>query len=167
MAQLHKRQDILPTLFDRLIDEEPYSSNESADAYTISKKDLKYIVQRDLSFLLNTTNYDKEIDWTYHNQVQNSVLNYGIPPLMGGYFNDITWENLEEKLRTTILFFEPRIIPESLELKLLSNHKGTIKDYNIVNFEIFGKIHALPYPIAFTIQSMIDLESNRVSLNKE
>ena len=41
---------------------------------------------------------------------------------------------------------------------------GTIY-YNVLTFEISGHIQMQPYPMEFTVQSNVDLETNRIELH--
>jgi type VI secretion system protein ImpF len=52
----------LPTLLDRLRDDAPHRRTEAPGEYAVTRSQLRDIVQRDLAYLLNTTNLGNQID---------------------------------------------------------------------------------------------------------
>ena len=67
---------LLPTLFDRLCDDTP---NQKRDHdISVSPVQLKEIIRRDLSFLLNTVSHEDDIDAARYPHAAASVLNYGL-----------------------------------------------------------------------------------------
>lgn len=156
---------LLPTLFDRLCDDMPTQLTEHPDAYVIHRKKMLAIIKRDLSYLLNTVNMDDIFDKTAYEAIRYSTINYGIPALSGNYLSTHQWRHIERCIRQAILHFEPRLIPEALRI---IPHLNTDKShhYNILSFEIHGLIYMTPYPMEFLMQSAIDLENNRLSVNQ-
>lgn len=57
---------LLPTLFDRLRDDEPLRSVEAPGEYTVTRSQMRKIIQRDLAFLLNTVNMEDLLDRKRH-----------------------------------------------------------------------------------------------------
>ena len=113
--------------------------------------------------LLNTTNMDDELDLYRHSQVKDSVVNYGIPPIAGHYMHDRKWTDVEKAIRRAILHFEPRLEAASLGVVPLMKDE-TKMNYNVLLFEIRGRILTEPYPTSFIVQSAFDLETNRISI---
>ena len=74
-----------PSLLDRLTDDQPSNPSEGRDARVIDIRRLREIIQRDLSWLLNTTNNDGWIDPARHPLAARSVLNYGVRDVAGDY----------------------------------------------------------------------------------
>lgn len=153
----------LPTLFDRLFDDAPSERSESPDAYTTSRAQMRHIIQRDLAYLLNTTNQSDLFDGKKHAQAASSSVNYGVPPLAGGYLSEKKWVDIETMIRQAIQNFEPRLMPESLVVRPLLKDPANAH-YNVLTFEISGFIQMQPYPMEFIVQSAVDLETNRIEL---
>lgn len=65
---------LLPTLFDRLCDNAPYQKIDRG--ISVTPVQLKEIIRRDLSFLLNTISHEGDIDARRYPQAAASVLNY-------------------------------------------------------------------------------------------
>lgn len=160
-------QQLLPTLFDRLFDDAPRRQGELATEYTVDKKRMLEIVQRDLSFLLNTSSAEPTIDRDVYPLVADSVINYGLPPLAGEHMATKTWAEIENIVRRTIVNFEPRILESNLVIEpAKASDKSGDKAYNMMSFVIKGQIFLEPYPLEFTVQSALDLESNRFMMQK-
>lgn len=153
----------MPTLFDRLCDDAPSERSESPDVYTASHTRLREIVLRDLALLLNTTDCSEVIDVHIYEHAAKSCVNYGVPPLAGGYLSEKKWADIERMIRTAIERFEPRLMPQTLRVRPLLKEKAS-SHYNMLTFEISGHILMSPYPIEFTVQSQVDLENSRIEL---
>ena len=156
---------LLPTLFDRLRDEAPSRTTEHTSEYVVNAARLREIVQRDLLFLLNTTNAEDLIDRERHPQAAASAVNFGVPALAGSYLVNRRWEEVERIIRRAIAEFEPRLIPASVQVSPLIK-QGGVDNYNVLVFEIRALIHFQPYPLELTVQSAVDLETNRIDLER-
>lgn len=148
----------MPTLFDRLRDDAPGQQVESADVYAVNHIRMREIIERDLGYLLNTTNREHEIARDRYPAVASSTLNYGVPPIVGGHGSDRKWADIVGIIKRAIEDFEPRLIPDSL---LVAPLPGGVEHqtHNLLHFEISGMVHMIPYPVAFAAQSSLDLES--------
>ncbi|MGJ7609763.1 MULTISPECIES: type VI secretion system baseplate subunit TssE [unclassified Variovorax] len=156
---------LLPTLFDRLRDEAPSRTSELPSDYTVTPAQLRDIVQRDLAFLLNTTNAEDLIDRKRHAEAASSTLNFGVPPLAGSYLSQRKWADIERIIRRAVHDYEPRLIPETVSVVPLMKEGGSAaEEYNVLLFEIRAMIHQRPYPLEFMVQSAVDLETNRMSV---
>jgi type VI secretion system protein ImpF len=155
---------LMPTLFDRLRDDNPRRRTELAEEISVSPKELLQIVQRDLSYLLNTINAGDLFQNGFFPEASASTLNYGIPPLAGSCLLEKKWHYIEQAIHQAIIAFEPRLIPASLSI--VSSLRGDpAHRYNSLQFEIRGLVRADPYPLEFLVQSSIDLETNHFMLS--
>jgi len=155
--------NFLPTLFDRLRDADPQQLQEAPDDVALTRKQMVDIVRRDLSYLLNTSNMDALIDRQQHAEAAASTINFGMPSLAGGYLTTRRWVDIERLVRLAITDFEPRLITDSLDIQPLRKDQSA-GQYNVLLFEIRGLIQMDPYPLAFLVQSAVDLETNRLSV---
>ncbi len=160
-ARAHAR--LLPTLFDRLRDAAPGQSDELPAAYTVTPSQMRDILQRDLAYLLNTTNAEDGIDRARYAEAARSTLNFGVPPLAGSYLSERRWEEVELIIRRAIADYEPRLIPDTVTVLPLMR-EGAHESYNVLLFEIRAMIDLKPYPVELTVQSAVDLETNRMSV---
>lgn len=159
---LRPNQLLMPTLIDRLIDNAPNETSESAQDYAMSPEQMRRVVQRDLAHLLNTINLDDQINARLYEEASRSVVNYGVSPFAGTFISQRNWDQVETMLRQAITLFEPRLVPESLEVVAIKDVKG--EHQNSLPFEIRGLIQMQPYPMAFLVQSSFDLETRRLTV---
>jgi len=163
-SMLRPYAHLMPTLFDRLRDDNPGSQVERAREISVSSKELLQIIQRDLNYLLNTVNAGGVFKDDYFPEASASTLNYGIAPLAGSYLLEKNWRHIEQVIRKAIIMFEPRLIPESLSV--ISSFKGDpAHHYNTLRFEIKGLVRTDPHPVEFLVQSSVDLETNHFALS--
>ncbi|WP_158781103.1 type VI secretion system baseplate subunit TssE [Pantoea sp. BAV 3049] len=160
---MDKKQHYLPTLFERLLDDEPKKQLENYDAFHFDGRKMRAIVQQDISSLLNNTNIEDRLDEHRHKAVCSSVMNYGIGALAGRYANHHNWNIIEKNIRNAILRFESRIIPESLLVRPLIDKDHPGKN-GMVIFEIRGLIEWHPNPIDLCVSGVYDVETSKVDL---
>ncbi len=153
-----------PSLLDRLIDYEPEKETEAANAYTLTNKQLKEIILRDLTWLLNTTQLQAVKDLEAFPEVQRSVVNYGVPDLAGRPFSNIDAHKLEVQITLMIKYFEPRIIPESLNITI--HRESDARENNVIEFVIEGQIWCEPTPIEVLLKSQINLEDGNCTISE-
>jgi type VI secretion system protein ImpF len=164
MAELTHSEKLQPSLLDRLIDEQPDKSYESPRERVFSLKKLREVVLRDLGWLLNTANLTSVEDLRTFPRVTESVINYGIQDTTGVVGTNLDLKNLERHLKHTISLFEPRILPQSLRVKVTAH--GEQMNRNALTFEIQGDLWAQPAPERLYLRSELDLETGNVSINQ-
>jgi type VI secretion system protein ImpF len=155
-----------PALLDRLTDDEPGQKTEPSQNAVVSKVRLKRTVLRDLVWLLNTTAHHTGDQLTDYPEVRKSVLNFGIPVLSGKNFSGVDWRDLEHHIRTAILAFEPRILPDSLTVKALTP-ADMLGHHNLLQFELHGELWSVPFPLELLLRSELDLETGRMRLTDQ
>lgn len=110
---------LVPSILDRLIDEEPQNSREAPRTYQQTLRDLKGQVCRDLEDLLNTRR-TRPAASDVEGLLTKSLLNYGIPDLgasAGGAGSQR--ETLRRIIEDAIIAFEPRF--RRVRVRLLEN----------------------------------------------
>lgn len=160
---LNVRDKLQPSLLDRLIDDEPGKSQETVNQRLISHSTLRRHVLRDLQWLFNTINNEAQHDLTPFNQVRRSVLNFGVAPLAGQRMSDIEWHDIQRKLTEAIINFEPRILPQGLQVRCISDTRA-LNLHNVLSIEIKGRLWCVPYPLEFLFRTDVDLENGYFEL---
>lgn len=161
MADLGVQERLQPALLDRLVDDAPYQRRESDAERVLTQQALRAAVLRDLSWLFNATNMG--LDSKRHPNAAHSVLNYGLPALSGQFTTSLHRVGLKQALRNAILQFEPRILPDTLEVELVM--EGSVLDtHNCIGLQIRGMLWAQPVPLEFLLRSRIDLEEGRIEI---
>jgi type VI secretion system protein ImpF len=162
MAELTAQERLQPSLLDRLTDDEPARREESRDARVIGAQRLRECVIRDLSWLLNCTHAEATRPLDDAPQVSTSVLNYGIPDLAGVAASGVDLAGIERRLRETILAFEPRLIADTLQVRVRRD-TGRMDRRSLV-FEIESDMWAQPLPLNLYLKTEVDLETGRMDL---
>ena len=107
------------------------------------------------------------MDRDMYPMVAKSVINYGLPPLAGEHMAIKSWFVFDSFVLHTILDCEPRMWPASLNIyPAKMKDKDANKAYNMMSFMVKGQIYLEPYPMEFTVQSILDLESNRFLMQR-
>jgi type VI secretion system protein ImpF len=163
MADKTLTERLQPSLLDRLTDLEPTMREESRDARVIDLRRLREIVQRDLSWLLNTSSSDMLIDEEAYPYASRAVLNYGVREVAGGFSNVERAEFIRSMIARAIENFEPRIVPETLIVKLRKNESGSD---TLINYDIVADMWAQPVPMELYLRSQVDLASGELSLER-
>jgi type VI secretion system protein ImpF len=152
-----------PALLDRLVDDEPEKLLETLQFSVVSKGRLKRTVLRDLSWLLNTTSHHTDSQLDDYPQVKKSVINFGIPVLSGKNFSSTDWRELERQIHEAVIFFEPRILPDSLKIAAIVP-TDMLGHHNLLQFEVRGELWSIPLPVELLIRTQLDLETGYVKL---
>ncbi len=158
-----RASQLLPALLDRLTDLAPHERSETPQARSMSKAEFRRSVLRDLAWLLNTTSAESEIAFEGVPNVRESVLNFGVQALSGKYLVEDDLKTLETAVAESIRRFEPRILPDSLRVKVISSD-GEQATRNHLSMEIRGQLWAEPYPIELLLRSRVDLECGQIAL---
>ncbi len=158
------RDRLQPALLDRLVDDDPSSPVESADRRTITKARLRQVVLRDLSWLLNAqAGSFVDLDPEAFRHVLESTLNYGVPPMSGRLVSSTEPLDLQRLLREAIVRFEPRILPDSLQVRAVKAEKAG-EEHNVITFEVTGQLWAQPYPLELLLKTDVDFETGMVAV---
>ena len=165
MAQWSLKERLQPSLLDRLTDLEPEKNKESASQQVLSQRQFKNAVIRDLAWLLNTTSLDSVLDLTEYPEVRNSVLNYGMPDISGHTSHSIDANSLQKQLRKVIQDYEPRIIHNSLKVRVESNPDEM--SHNSLVFAIEGVVFGQPMPFQVVLRSELDLEDGQYKVTED
>ena len=162
MTEMPIADRLVPSLLDRITDDQPYNKKESRDARVASAVNLKLALQRDMEWLFNTTQLASDIDLTPYPEVQTSVLNYGIPDLAG--LTDKSSSEIEDVLAEAILCYEPRILPQTLAVNVVEPNKP--RRSNRLDFQIEGQLWSQPLPQALYLRTEFDLDVQSVQIEK-
>ncbi|AZR34975.1 type VI secretion system baseplate subunit TssE [Xanthomonas vasicola] len=163
MAELTQQERLQPSLLDRLIDDRRHELAESRDARAISPAKLRDCVMRDLAWLLNCIRHWHEDALQDYPHVASSVLNYGIPDLAGARLAGLDVIELQNRIRTAIVAFEPRLAAASLQVTAKVD-TGRM-DRMSLSFVIDSELWAQPLPLALYLRTDLDLETGRFNLS--
>lgn len=162
MAGAELRDRLQPALLDRLVDDDPGQQKDADGQRLMSKAQMRAAVLRDLGWLFNATQMKERLVEAFP-ALADSVLNYGLPALSGQQASKIDIGLLERTIRQAILRFEPRILPDSLEVRAIETD-NVLDTHNTIEFQIRGHLWAQPVPMEILLRTQVDLEAGLVDV---
>ncbi|QEL54868.1 type VI secretion system baseplate subunit TssE [Chromobacterium paludis] len=149
----NRHAQILPSVLDRLLDDEPDQSHiESISLFELAQ--FKRALARDLEALLNTRLMPLDaLDPFPH--VRDSLLSYGIPDLSGiSLLNPDDRELLREQLRRSIELHEPRLSRVRVSLDAPREMERHLR------FRVDAVLKVHPHKPPVTFDATLQLSSN-------
>ncbi|HKP55168.1 MAG TPA: type VI secretion system baseplate subunit TssE [Polyangiales bacterium] len=156
MPELVHKERLQPSLLDRLTDDEPGEQQESRDKRVLSPVRLRESALRDLGWLFNTTQLSATQDLNGCPEVAKSVLNYGLPDLAGRTVSGIDIPRFEALLKQAIWDFEPRLLRNTISLRLIVNEDEM--SHNAMSFIVEAELWSQPIPLQLYLRTEVDLE---------
>ncbi|MDX7998293.1 type VI secretion system baseplate subunit TssE [Xenorhabdus sp. Reich] len=157
-TRITAKDRVQPSLLDKLTDNEPDKKKEAINNYLLSHSAFRQSVMKDLQWLLNSINSESDQDLTPFPEICKSVYNFGLVPLAGKPLSEIEKEDIQHRIISAIRIFEPRIIPDGLEVSCVTDTDSLIL-YNTLPIEIKGFLWCIPWQIEFLFHADIDLEN--------
>lgn len=152
-----------PSMLDRLTDDDPTNPKETRDSRVIDLRRLRDIIQRDLSWLLNTFDNSSLVDVERYPNVTHSVLTYGVREVAGEYATQVRAVMIRESIQKAIERFEPRILPNTLKVILRDNKQA---GQSVVTFDIAAEMWAQPLPMELYLRSEVDVTTGELRLER-
>jgi type VI secretion system protein ImpF len=146
MARIAPDQPLVPSVLDRLLDDEPGLSRETAKTRTQVLRELKQSIRRDLENLLNTRRYCRSLPPGL-TELETSLVNFGLPDITAAELGlSGERERFRQTLEAVIRRFEPRF--KTVEVEIRDNVEMLDRT---LRFRIDAMLHAepAPEPIAF------------------
>jgi len=154
-----------PSLIDRLTDREPDRRRERVDAQQVDDAHLRQQVRRDLTWLFNTTHLESSLDLSEFPEISRSVLNYGIPDLIGRTVSSVNGNALKQQLRSALSSFESRLIQDTIDIQV--TRASTSAGKPALFIEISGSLRAEPMPMAIRMRAEVDIDSGHVKVGDD
>ena len=151
MRIIESSEGILPSLLWR-IDEAEQIRGITSSSILVYRAD----VLRNLNWILNSVAFAEGSSIYMFEHAADSVLNYGLPPTSGRIGSSMEVSVFVEKLRDVIVRFEPRIIPDTLDVASSGESDG--ENMSAIGFVISGSIWCEPIPERFSLDTRIDPE---------
>lgn len=159
---MNPQDRLQPALLDRLTDDSRHQQEEADDQRVMTKTQLRQAVLRDLGWLFNAVQPLGPLADSYP-ALADSVLNFGLPALSGQLASKVEVSVLERAIRLAITRYEPRILPETLEVRALEA-TSVLDTHNVIEFEIRGHLWSQPVPLEILLRTQLDLEAGQVEV---
>ena len=163
MADKTLTERLQPSLLDRLTDNEPGMLKETRDERVIDVGRLREIIQRDLTWLLNTNNIEATIDPEEFPNVTHSVLNYGMSEVSGEFSTAQRAQLIRKSIERAIAEHEPRIIKGTIDVTLSPDADG---NNMTVSLNIRADMWAQPLPMELYLRSQVDVTTGEVKVER-
>ncbi|WP_422011672.1 type VI secretion system baseplate subunit TssE [Roseateles sp.] len=162
-----------PSLLDRLTDNDAGSQVESVEARVLNRRQLREAVLRDLSWLFNAVCQEpdpRQRDdperaelWESVPHARDSVLNFGILPLTGQAFSVHNFPIIEAQVRQSIIRFEPRLDPASVEVRILNDMSTGLRPTSL-RLTIKGQMWNQPVPLELVLNADVDVDTGQAAV---
>lgn len=161
MARVDKKKKLRPSILDRLIDNDPHNQTEIDPGQHQKLKQLRNSVRRDLEFLLNTRHKMMEPAEEYE-QLEHSLLNYGLPDLATINITDIEKRKaFTTKLEKILKEYEPRF--KEVKVSYYDNKDNTDRT---LRFRIDATLYADPSPEVVVFDSVLEPVTRNVNVEE-
>lgn len=159
MARVERDQPLIPSVLDRLIDENPEETREPTKARNQLIGELRQSIRRDLENLLNT--HWRCRSWPVEfAELSCSVVGYGIPDVSG---SDLVSERGRSRfLKTveeTIRAFEPRF--KSVRVAFAETGETISRE---LRFRIDAMMYAFPAPEPIVFDTSLEPSTGEFSV---
>lgn len=129
----------------------------------MSETQLRAHLQADLAALLNTIRLDAVVPLDDAPHVARSIVNYGFRDLSGIGASELNTPQVVESIRQSLIDHEPRMVPGSIEVKVVSAEGGTNQRLSImVSAELMGD----PVDIPLDFDAEVDLGAGKLKMSK-
>jgi type VI secretion system protein ImpF len=151
MARIREDQPLVPSILDRLLDDEPDNRHELPKSRNQILREMKLSVRRDLENLLNTR--WRCLDWPPDlDELDVSLVTYGLPDFTGtGMATAQQREQLRRVVEQAVRKFEPRF--KSAKVVLLENPDELDRT---LRFRIDALLYAEPAPEPVVFDSQLE-----------
>jgi type VI secretion system protein ImpF len=124
---------------------------------------LREFVSRDLSLLLNASSMETLTDLEGLPHVRTSVLNFGMPSLIGRMASSVSHDQLARILETVIRRFEPRL----MRVRVTPEPPGEGAEIQEISFLIDAELWGQPAPHQVVLHTHIDTGSGKVRVSDQ
>lgn len=159
MTRVKADQPLVPSVLDRLLDDDPTLSHEPAKSRTQVLRELKQSVRRDLENLLNTRRRWRS--WPAELiELERSLVDYGVPDIIGAELGAIRdREDFRRMLEEIIRRYEPRF--KTVNVTLADN---TDSGDRMLRFRIDALLYAEPAPEPVVFDSSLQPTTGNVEI---
>ena len=151
MARIRSDQPLVPSVLDRLLDDDPAAPREPAKSRHQVLRELKESVRRDLENLLNTRRRCLPLPAGL-TELERSLVNYGIPDFTGGDLGSADWrEEFRGLVESVLRTWEPRF--QTVTVRLVEDAEFLDRT---LRFRIDGLLRAYPAPEPVVFDSALE-----------
>lgn len=162
MARIDSDVNVVPSILDRLLDDEPEVSTEPASTRIKNLRSLERSVARDLEALLNSRQETLQELPSEFKEVSRSLLTYGLPDFTS--FSLLTQEDrlrIRRSVEDAINRFEPRLLRVRVALEAPREHDRGLR------FRIDAFLRVDPSPEPVTFDAVLQMNTQQYVIQRE
>ena len=157
----HRRFSLMPSVLDRLLDDQPREAVEGADFMHQDLSRFKQAVARDLEALLNSRCVDLDDDIEQYPYARASMINFGIIDLSSlSLLDSDDRAYLRDRIRITIERHEPRLAQIRVALDVSDDGERMLR----FRVDALLSVHPTKPPVRF--DAMLQLSSNSYQVRR-
>jgi type VI secretion system lysozyme-like protein len=149
-----------PLLLRRLTDFYPHEKKDNSAGVTIEKQ-LKDDVVENITVLFNSRSHPSLSELKGNEEVQNSVLGFGLSDYCGNMRIKSNSEELRQEVLKQLRQFEPRLAPESITVEFV---KTKVKSEALIEFQISAMIDTGEVNKEILLLVRLDVETGSTEL---
>ncbi len=159
MAKISSTTALVPSVLDRLLDDEPDVSREAPRSRHQVLRELKMSVRRDLELLLNTRR--RPVPETENlDELDRSMISYGIPDFTGANMGSVmAREDFRATIQEVVRKFEPRF--KTVEVTFVENADTGERT---LRFRIDALLYADPAPEPVVFDTSLEPDTTNVEV---
>jgi type VI secretion system protein ImpF len=162
MAKLDSKVDIVPSVLDRLLDDEPNVSKEPLTSRVQDLRALERAVARDVEALLNSRQETLEELPAEFVEVNRSLVTYGLPDLTSlSLLNKDDRSRIRRAVEQAVILFEPRLLRVRVALEAPRDHDRGLR------FRIDALLRVDPAPEPVTFDAVLQLNTQQYVIQRE
>jgi type VI secretion system protein ImpF len=151
MPRVSADQPLVPSVLDRLLDDDPTVTRETVKSRTQVLRELRQSLRRDLENLLNTrwrcASWPEDLE-----ELEHSLVNYGIPDISGADLGSAqSRDEFAQIVERVLESYEPRF--KSVRVTMLPN-SGLLD--RTLRFRIEALLYAEPAPEPVSFDSTME-----------
>jgi type VI secretion system protein ImpF len=150
-----------PYVLKRLTDDEPYEKKEIIST-VITEKQVKDDIFRNIEMLFCSRSHPSLAELKGYEDLEDSVLGYGISDYCGKVCGDDDREFLLEHIKKQIRDFEPRLAADSIEVQF-ANPDAAMR--SLLELRISGQIAVGQVNEEMLFISRLDMETGNATLS--
>lgn len=126
-----------------------------------NEADLRAVIQRDIAWLLNDIQFEAAIALDDYPEIRTSVVNQGLPELIGRALDSDTMARRGEEIRIALRAFEQRLRPETITVTFDTSR---IEAENKLHFSIGGEIRNAREEAWVQFNTTVDLDDGKIEV---
>jgi type VI secretion system protein ImpF len=162
MARIDRDVNIVPSILDRLLDDEPQVTKEPASSRIKDLRALERSVARDLEALLNSRQETLRELPSEFREVNRSLVTYGLPDFTS--YSLLTQDDrnrIRRAVEDAINIFEPRLLRVRVTLEAPREHDRGLR------FRIDALLRVDPSPEPVTFDAVLQLNTQQYVIQRE